>query len=297
MLAFFNISSADRRLLPEGRSAGPMPWVIGIMTLLTVLAAATGLLISGAASHLSIDIEGKLSVQLPEANASQKNGQIRALSQELAKLSAVQSVTRIEDEKLKALLDPWLGDVTGADDLPLPALIDIDMRRIDDASITEVEAIVKGIAPSAHVTSHASWLAPLAGLMSSLKWLSIGLVVLMLLATGSVVVLAVKAALDTHKETIGVMHVLGANDGQIAGLFQRRIALDALLGCAAGFSVALAVLAVVGNRIGQIGSDLLGGTSLGWSGWLLIVAIPVLGTLLAAFVARYTVTLSLSNTL
>ena len=34
--------AADRRLLPEGRLAGPMPWVIAIMMFLTVLAAAAG---------------------------------------------------------------------------------------------------------------------------------------------------------------------------------------------------------------------------------------------------------------
>ena len=37
-------------------------------------------------------------------------------------------------------------------------------------------------------------------------------------------------ALDTHRDTIEVIHMLGATDIQIARLFQRRIALDALLG-------------------------------------------------------------------
>jgi cell division transport system permease protein len=34
---------AERGLLPEGRLAGPMPWVIAIMMFLTVLAAAAGM--------------------------------------------------------------------------------------------------------------------------------------------------------------------------------------------------------------------------------------------------------------
>src|SRR3546814_6831050 len=42
----------DRRLLPEGRLSGPMPWVIAIMMLLTVLAAATGLGLRHAAESL-----------------------------------------------------------------------------------------------------------------------------------------------------------------------------------------------------------------------------------------------------
>ena len=37
-----SFGAADRRLLPEGRLAGPMPWVIAIMMFLTVLAATSG---------------------------------------------------------------------------------------------------------------------------------------------------------------------------------------------------------------------------------------------------------------
>ncbi len=297
MLSFLKPSPADRRLLPEGRSAGPMPWVIGIMLLLTILAAATGLFIGNATERLGNDIEGKLSVQLPEANASQKNGQIRAIMLELPKLSVVDSVRRVDDKELADLLDPWLGNVSGDDELPMPALIDVQMKRLDKSSLEQVRGIVKNLAPSARVDSHADWLAPLAGLMRSLKWLSLGLVTLMAVATAAVVVLAVRAALDTHRETIAIMHLLGATDLQVARLFQRRIALDALLGCTAGFALALAIMALVGQRIGEIGSDLLGTASIGWAGWLVIIALPVLGTLLAALVARYTVTVSLGRTL
>ena len=49
-------------------------------------------------------------------------------------------------------------------------------------------------------------------------------------ATGAVVLLAARAGLETHRETISVMHMLGSTDVQVARLFQRRIALDAAIG-------------------------------------------------------------------
>ncbi len=265
--------------------------------LLTILAAATGFAIGNASSRLTNDIRGKLSIQLPEGNVSQKNGQVRAIMLEVQKLGAVQTVTRVEDKDLQALLDPWLGNVTGDDDLPMPALIDVELKQIDAQSLAQVKAIVAEIAPKGRVDSHASWLAPLSGLMASLKWLSAALVALMAIATSAVVILAVRAALDTHRETIAIMHLLGANDLQIARLFQRRIALDALLGCAAGFAVALSIMVSVGGRLSGMGSELLGSASIGWLGWALILILPILGTVLAAMVARYTVTLSLGRTL
>ncbi|MEC9018209.1 MAG: cell division protein, partial [Pseudomonadota bacterium] len=36
-------TAARHRLLPGGRVAGPMPWIIAIMMFVTVLAAAAGL--------------------------------------------------------------------------------------------------------------------------------------------------------------------------------------------------------------------------------------------------------------
>ena len=54
-------------------------------------------------------------------------------------------------------------------------------------------------------------------------------------ATAATVVLAARAALDTHRGTIEMLHLMGATDVQVARLFQRRIALDALFGGLVGF--------------------------------------------------------------
>ncbi|TVV69603.1 cell division protein, partial [Sphingomonas solaris] len=38
MMQWLRVPPAERRLLPESRLSGPMPWVIAIMMFLTVLA-------------------------------------------------------------------------------------------------------------------------------------------------------------------------------------------------------------------------------------------------------------------
>ena len=43
MLLDFALPDHDRKLIPEGRVSGPMPWVIAIMLFLTLLVAAAGL--------------------------------------------------------------------------------------------------------------------------------------------------------------------------------------------------------------------------------------------------------------
>ncbi len=297
MIGPFHAAPAIRRLLPEGRTVGTMPWVIGIMMFLTVLATAAGLALSNASSGLQSDIARKLTIQLPDANAVRRNALSRAIETELRNAVAVKTVDRLEDAELQRLIAPWLGDVAGEADLPLPAMIDVELTDASDANIRQIGEAVKAIAPTARIDRHSSWLAPLSDLISSLSWVARGLVALMAIATAATVVLAVRAALNTHGETIAIMHLLGANDMQISKLFERRIALDALFGGLGGFVLGLTVVLLLRARLGAFGSDLLGSGGLGWMSWLVIAALPVMGVTISIFVARYTVRDSLSKSL
>jgi len=130
-----------------------------------------------------------------------------------------------------------------------------------------------------------------------LTWLAFALVLLMLGATGAVVVLAARAGLETHRATIEVMHMLGSTDVQVARLFQRRIALDAALGGVAGGAAALAVLLFLGTRLAALGSELLGGITLAAGDWALLVLVPIGFVALATIAARITVVAALRRSL
>ena len=93
------------------------------------------------------------------------------------------------------------------------------------------------------------------------------------------------------------MHLMGSTDVQVARLFQRRIALDALFGGALGFAGALIVLLLVGRQVGEVGSELLGSAGLAPLDWLLLLLIPVAVVALATLVARLTVLRALEKTL
>ena len=296
-MSLFRANPADRRLLQEGRLAGPMPWVIAIMMFLTVLAAAAGLALGSAARELSADLAGRLTIQFSEANPVLRETGKQAIVSELGRLAIVRSIEPVSDERLAALLDPWLGSEGADTDVPMPALIDVELRRTTLSDVEGVRKAVERVAPGARVDEHARWLAPLASLLQSLKWLSAALVLLMTAATAATVVLAARAALNTHKSVIEVMHLLGSTDSQVAGLFQRRIGLDALLGGAAGLIVALIVMLLIGKRMNAIGSDLLGSTGLGSVDWIVIFALPLFGAMLATLAARLTVLFALRRIL
>ena len=291
------IGAADRGLLPEGRLTGPMPWVLAIMMFLTVLAAAAGLGLGNAARSLDADIGNRITVQIVEANPDLRDAQARLAVKALGTLAGVTAVRRVSPEEMKALLEPWLGEGGLEGDLPVPAMIDAELTPDAYGRLDVIRAAVREVAPSARVDDNAQWLAPLARLIAALEWLAGGLVLLMVGATAATVVLAARAALDTHRGTIEVLHLMGATDVQVARLVQRRIALDALFGGAVGLGAAALVLLVIGDRVGALGSELLGSAGLPLLSWLILVALPVGGVLLATLVARMTILRALGRLL
>lgn len=290
-------SAADRRLLPEGRLAGPMPWVIAIMTFLTVLAAGAGMALGSAAWGLGNQLSGKLTIQIVEPNPELRERQTQTVLTELGNFGLVQSSERVDDARMRDLLAPWLGQDGLDADLPVPSLIDVTLRSNDPRSVTDVASAVKTIAPTARVDAHAQWLGPLQQLLSTMRWLSVALVALMGATMAAAVVLAARTALVTHRPTIDIMHLMGATDVQIARLFQRRAALDALFGSVLGCLCGALVVFGVGGRIENVGAALLDNGGLGWAGWGVIALLPVAAVLLSIITARLTVVRALAKLL
>ena len=288
---------AERGLLPEGRLSGPMPWVIAIMMFLTVLAAAAGMGLATAAARLDEQIGGRVTIQIVEANPARKAAQAEAATAAIRAQPGVVAVRPVPEEEINRLLVPWLGQGGIAEDIPVPALIDVDLTPEAHARLAELTRAVTAAAPAARVDDNGQWLAPLASLIGALKWLAAGLVLLMVGATAATVVLAARAALDLHRAPIEVLHFMGATDVQVARLFQRRIALDALFGGLVGFILAALVLIGIGERVSALGSELLGSASVPPPAWGILVGLPVFGVLLAMLVARLTILRALGKML
>lgn len=290
--------AARHRLLPGGRVAGPMPWIIAIMMFVTVLAAAAGLGLGAAVQSMRADLAGRASVQVVEADAQTRAALAAQTLRMLRAAPEVRTADPVPSAVLADQLRPWLGEEAFNGDLPVPALIDVMLTPGDaGAKGDRLRQRLAALSSKLRVDPHAAFLTPLAGLLSALGLLALGAVLLMMLATAAVVVLAARGAHDSHRGTIDVLHLMGSTDVQIARLFQRRIGLDALMGGALGFSFGIFVILLIGLQLGATGSELLAAITLPWQGWLILAALPVAGVLLATLTARWTVLRALGRTL
>ncbi|APR51737.1 permease [Sphingomonas koreensis] len=290
-------SKPEDRLLDESRRTRGMLWVMAIMLFLTVLAAALGLGMAGASRTLDRQLAGRLTIQLVEGDAARRDAAAKAIVQRVRTLPGVTRVAEVDRNRLAELLEPWLGEAGLDADLPMPAMIDVDLASGDAAGIERVRAAARAVAPAAQIDRHAQWLSPVSAFLNTITWFAVALVVLMATATTIVVLLTARGGLDTHRDTIAVLHMLGSTDMQVARLFQRRIALDTLLGGLLGTTAALAMVWLLGQQAAGLGSELLGGVSLVPLDWLLLLALPLVFALMALLAARVAVLGTLGKTL
>lgn len=289
MLAWLFASPADRRLLGTSRFRGPTPWVIAIMSFSCLIIAATGLALANTAGSLSRAIENRYSVEVPNGGQN-----LDALVASLKTAPGVTSVEPVSTSEMRSTLRRWLGPEADSADLPIPALVNFDTRP--GVEVGSIQQRIATIVPNAQISAHRERVAPLLRSMRALQWLAFGLVMLLSAAAAAAVVLAARGALDTHRFTIEVMHGIGATDLQLTHLFQRKIAIDALVGSLAGAAAGAIVILLLMSGASFV-VELTGGASLSLLDILILLLLPFALTVLATWVARMAVLAALREAL
>ncbi len=298
MLLDFALPAHDRKLMPEGRLSGPMPWVIAIMLFLTLLVAASGLTLADAAWQGGQDLSRQVTVQIIETDPIQRAAKRAEVARNLRAFNGINSVEPVSDANVRKLIEPVLGsDILDAD-VPIPALIDVRfVAAPTPATLDRLRDTLRRVAPDVRLDPHSAWMAPFYRLMNMLLMLAGAVFLLLIVATCAVVVLAVRSSLNTHRGTLEIMHLMGGTDVQAARVFQRRVALDALLGGFVGFCAAAFLMMALGDQFAAAEPSLLAGLAFPVYGWIILALIPLAVTALAMLMARFTVISALKKML
>ena len=285
-------------LLPQARLGGPMPWVIAIMVALTVVAASGALALSNIVSTASGDVAGRATVQVIEPDPASRAAQVRRIESVLAQDPAVAGFRVIPEADIAELLEPWLGTDEEMEAVPLPALIDLELRGRSDRQVYErLEAALKEVAPQARIDAQSEWLAPVLSALSALKWMALALIAMLGFVAAAAVWLAARNALGGNRDTIEIVHLLGGSDDQIARIFQRSILLDAIAGGTLGLVAGGAAVLLLGRQFSALQSGMVAGGSLSALDWIAIALVPLFAIAIAVYTARMTVLSSLRKTL
>lgn len=275
-------------LPPSDARDGALVFVVSVLCLLACLAVVTAMAADRAARGWRSELVGSATVIVRPKPTETADGAAARAAEALGGVRGVSEADALERDKAEALLEPWLGKNGVPDDLPLPRLVSVELDPAAPASAAAMDKALKAAGVDATVDDHSFWLKEVerAGLIARLAAIFAAGVIGA--ATAAVIAFATRAGLAARSDLISVLHLTGATDGFIAGLFQWRFArMAAVAGLfgAAGAAMIAAALRLLGG-----GEGLTPVLPLAWTDLLLLPGCPILAALMAALAARFTAT-------
>jgi cell division transport system permease protein len=264
--------------------------IVGIMVYLATFAMAAEATLSAITFTWDKGMESRMTVEIPVLDDEASTPQAERVRQAISVLRAmpdVIAVTPVSDDAATALLKPWIAQPELLKSLPIPALIDIERKTGSTLTASNVEDQLRPTIRDAHVDDHATWLADISHIVQGLSLLA----VVMVLLTGATLVVAVslicRAIMATERETLSLLHILGAEDNDIARHFQfhaRRLSLPASF---IGFALAMLSAGVILFFLRHFADPMLL-QPLHWIGLgFLTLLVPLLAVWIAAQSARF----------
>jgi cell division transport system permease protein len=286
-----------------------LPWLIAFMVYLSILALAGMLVLDDIARRWDKGMSGTLTVQIAPSpgNAVTSGTDQKASKDDARRLQAILDLLRptpgvaraktLSEDKVVALLEPWLGKGVLDAGLPLPKLIDVELENGVGLDIAALEIRLRAIAPGAVIDDHGVWLGHLVDLIQTLRALALAVLVFIAFATTGTVIFATRTGLAIHHEAIEVLHLIGAQDAYIARQFASRALMLGLRGGVIGLLLAVPTLWSIGTLAHSLRSGYFPEFSLGLVHWAILVCLPIVVALIAMISARLTVMKTLARML
>lgn len=285
-------------LIPAASIAGrALAVIIAIMTFLGSLTVGAVDLVRTAAEDWTASVVREATIQVRPLPGRNIAADVTRATEVAVAFPGVSDVSPYTAEETRRMLEPWLGTGLGAEDLPIPRLIVVklaDDRRVDMGAF---RAKLSAEVPSASLDDHRQWFDRLRAMARAVIVVGLTIVALMVAAMALSVVFATRAAVETNRPIVEVLHFVGARDGFIAGEFQRHVLWLALRGALVGGVLALSAIVLSGwvsaRWRATAGGDqieaLFGSFSLGPTGYAGIAMLVLLVTAVAAATSRWTV--------
>lgn len=288
----------DQPLVPVDSVAGrALMAVIAILTFLAALSAGAAVLAARASEQWRGAVANEMTIQIRpdsrrdiEADLTQAVG----LAAGVASIESVRVVPKAESDKL---LEPWLG--TGLDlvELPVPRLIVLKLKSSVGADLPAFSAALRREVPSAILDDHRLWLRRLSTMANTIILSGAAVVMLVLAAAALAVAFATRGAMAGSRDSVEVLHLVGADDAFIAREFQSRFVRLGLRGGAVGGFAAICVIALLGFMASRWSAApeaeqlqaLFGAFEIGWAGYAAVILVAMVVAAIAGLVSRFTV--------
>ena len=275
------------QLLPRQNMAGPtLGAVTMVMSFLACLSLGAAILVGIAAERWLARATSAMTVQIIAVDNVQAEDQLKAVMRELSGFPGIEKAEPLSRDTLIRLLEPWLGTGNVTADLPLPLLIEVIPEPNVVISTQALDVQLRAVAPGARLDTHGRWRETLDRSAQMLK-LFAGFVLLMVgLATITVLLFATRAGLLANQEILQVLHQIGAQDRFISRHFEFHFTRLTLISSAIGLMLAIIVFSGLGDLIADARDP---------NFWAWLLPVPIGFVVLSWLVTRHHVMRNLAH--
>lgn len=271
-----------------------LPWLIAFMVYLAAISIVATSLMQALSERWEKGVDNTLSVQIPPGE-SVKEDQDR-IADTLAYLRghpAVVLAEPISKDRVFELLEPWLGSADVLSNMPLPHLIDVQVRSSVDLDGAQMLAGLQKIVAGATLDDHRLWLQRLiymSRVMEFAAYFILGLIALISIGT---VFFVTRTGLAIHHDVIEVLHLIGAQDSYIARQFGEHALYLGLRGGFLGLLAAGPTFGGFAYFYKQVDNSLLPPIDITLVQWIAILTLPLLSAMIGYITARRAVVATL----
>ena len=248
------------------------------------------------------DITGSITVQIiPVENENKRidtektQEQLNRVLQFMENVSGVKNVQLLDSKAIEKLMTPWLGNKVDVNALPIPQLLDIQLKNDANINYDELTIGLHKITPNASIDNHRLWLNRLLKFASSLKTLALSVLFMVVVICAFSIYYSARTSLGINMNTIEILHIMGAQDDYIARQYARSYAKIGFFSGVIGLMFAIPSIILVRKYGISTGSGLLNGAELSGFHWFIMMTTPVLSLGYSLITAYYTVRKSLEK--
>ncbi len=264
-----------------------LPLVIAVNVYLASLAILGGLALIGATGQWAAELDQLVTVQVPAESGASGEGVVKSVLGVLRDHPAVAQARALEMTEMEALLAPWLGQSAAVRELPLPQLIDVELRPGGD--LDSMRKRLEAEFPGVEIDDHRQWREQMQAVAASAGLICWSLVTMISLAAIAVIIFATRASLESQNELVALMHLIGAHNSFVAGEFQKHFLGIGVIGVLIGLVPVALTIAAILYLTGDDPAPWMGRLTLGPMDYALAALPPLSAALITMLTARLTV--------
>ncbi len=268
-----------------------LPWLIGMMVALAALLLCFVVTINSWVIERHGDYASNITVNIPvlDGEHTPSDEAVGKIIDVLEKSAGVASVERVEPQKLQKMLVPWLGENMANAELPLPAVLDITLKKDTIVDVPKLQDALAQIAKGTEIDTHEAWVAAFISFSNAIRALITMFAVLIIVAIGIMIAFTSRASLHLHSKAVHLLHSIGAEDRYIARQFQQEACFLTLRGAAAGCAISALGFWAMGMYMHSLGNSSIPSLSMSKEHFILLLGVAIACGVVAWATARVSV--------